>query len=40
MKKILYILLAAFLSVSALTSCTKEEVKPQGADVGLGKIKE
>jgi hypothetical protein len=40
MKKIIYILCAVVISVSSITSCTKEEVKPQGADVGLGKIKE
>jgi uncharacterized lipoprotein YehR (DUF1307 family) len=40
MKKIIYIILFALVSSLSITSCTKEEVKPQVGPSSAGAIKE
>lgn len=36
MKKLLYILLFALVSASAITACTEEEVAPSSSSLGSG----
>jgi hypothetical protein len=40
MKKIVYVFLFALVSSLSITSCTKEEVKPQVGPSSAGAIKE
>lgn len=42
MKKLLYIILFSFLTISSITSCTDEDIKPQteGSNAGGIPIKE